>query len=64
MAVRDYHRPKNLSSFAIAAASIFMSGSDGSRPEPFAGQFLRRVKSEFAAEGHFAGGVVEHVGQD
>jgi len=31
--------------------------------EAFAGNFLRRVYAEFAADGDFAGGVVEHVGR-
>ena len=29
----------------------------------FAGEFLRRVDAEFAADGDFAGGVVEHIGR-
>ena len=31
--------------------------------ETFAGNFLRRVKTHFAANGDFAGGVVKHVGR-
>ena len=31
--------------------------------ESFAGELLRRVKAEFAADGHFAGGVDENVGR-
>ena len=40
--------------------------ADQRRPralETFAGNFLRRVDAEFAADGDFAGGVVEHVGR-
>ena len=29
----------------------------------FTKEFLRRVDPEFGADGHFAGGVVEHVGR-
>ena len=31
--------------------------------EVFAGEFLRRINAEFAADGDFAPGVVEHVGR-
>jgi len=49
------------STLAFTASSILMSGGQG-RLKPSPGEFLRPVNAEFAADGDFAGGVVEHVG--
>jgi hypothetical protein len=49
--------PNSELTFAFTAASILVSGGKG-RLKPSAGEFLRRVKPEFAADDDFAGGVV------
>ena len=55
-------RVESFSTFAFTASSILMMGDQGAL-ETFAGESLRRVNAEFAADGHFGGGVVEHVGR-